>query len=56
MINETEYLNSDNTTKGYVIEPRKNKRLGNGYNGNFGIELFLDKSTSWTNTINYRKK
>ena len=55
MINETEYLNSDNTTKSYVIEPRKNKRLGDGYNGNFGIELFLDKSTSWTNTINYRK-
>lgn len=55
MINETEYLNADNTTKNFVIEPRTNERYGKGYNGNFGIELFLDKSTSWTNTINYRK-
>ncbi|WP_269684915.1 TonB-dependent receptor domain-containing protein [Flavobacterium lacustre] len=55
MINETEYLNADNTTKNFVIEPRINERYGKGYNGNFGIELYLDKSTSWTNTINYRK-
>ncbi len=55
MINETEYLNADNTTKNFVIEPRTNERYGKGYNGNFGIELYLDKSTSWTNTINYRK-
>jgi hypothetical protein len=32
-----------------------NDRLNRGYNGNFGMEWLLDKSTSWTNTVNYRK-
>jgi outer membrane receptor for ferrienterochelin and colicins len=55
MINETTYLNADNSIKNYIVEPRTNQRYGKGYNGNFGIELTFDKNTSWTNTINYRK-
>ena len=49
------YLNSDNSTKNYVYEDRNNKRNSKGYNGNFGIELYVNESTSWTNTFNYRK-
>lgn len=51
----SEYLNPDNTTRNYIYENRDNKRNNKGYNGNFGIELYLNKSTSWTNAINYRK-
>ena len=49
------YLNPDNSTKNYVYEDRNNKRNSKGYNGNFGIELYVNESTSWTNTFNYRK-
>lgn len=55
MITNTEYLNSDNSIRNYVNESRENDRYSNGYNGNFGIELYIDQSTSWTNTLNYRK-
>nr|WP_314897977.1 TonB-dependent receptor [uncultured Flavobacterium sp.] len=55
MMTNTEYLNSDNSIRNYVNENRENDRYSKGYNGNFGIELYLDKSTSWTNTFNYRK-
>lgn len=54
MKNETTYLNADNSIKNYIFEPRDNKRYSKGYNGNFGIELTIDKNTSWTNIINYR--
>ncbi|MBY0487417.1 MAG: TonB-dependent receptor [Flavobacteriaceae bacterium] len=49
------YLNTDNSTRNYVNENRDNKRINKGYNGNFGVEWLLDKSTSWTNTVNYRR-
>lgn len=49
------YLNLDNSTKNYVNESRDNSRLNRGYNGNFGMEWNLNKSTSWTNSVNYRK-
>ena len=49
------YLNPDNSTKNYIYEDRENKRNSNGYNGNFGIELYVNESTSWTNSFNYRK-
>ena len=54
MINKTTYFNTDNSIRNFIMEPRENDRYGKGYNGNFGIELALDPSTSWTNTINYR--
>ncbi|SHN68226.1 Outer membrane receptor for ferrienterochelin and colicins [Flavobacterium fryxellicola] len=49
------YLNADNTTRDYIYETRENARNNKGYNGNFGVEWYLNKSTSWTNSINYRK-
>ena len=54
-LTDSRYLNSDNTTDSFVDETRDNERLNKGYNGNFGFEWFLDKSTTWTNTVNYRK-
>ncbi|HEX9151702.1 MAG TPA: TonB-dependent receptor [Flavobacterium sp.] len=55
MITNTDYLNSDNSIRNHVNENRENERFNKGYNGNFGIELYIDPSASWTNTINYRK-
>ncbi len=49
------YLNADNSTRDYVNETRENERDNKGYNGTFGIELYLNENTSWTNAINYRK-
>lgn len=54
-ITNSRYLNSDNSTKNYVNETRENDRYNKGYNGNFGVELYLNESTSWTNILNYRK-
>lgn len=54
-ITNSRYLNPDNTTRNYIYENRENKRNSKGYNGNFGIELYLNESTSWTNSFNYRK-
>lgn len=51
----SEYLNPNNTTRNYIYENRENERNSKGYNGNFGIELYLNESTSWTNSLNYRK-
>lgn len=49
---DTEYLDQDSgETTGFLEERRNNERLNKSYNGNFGIDLFLDKSTTWTNTF-----
>ncbi len=42
-------------TTGYLDESRETNRINKGYNGTFGMEWFLNKSITWTNTINYRK-
>jgi len=53
---DTEYLDKDTQeTTGFLEERRKNNRLNKSYNGSFGIDLFLDKSTTWTNTFTYRR-
>ncbi|WP_136667963.1 outer membrane beta-barrel family protein [Flavobacterium sp. H122] len=41
--------------KSILNERRKNNRFSEGLNANFGMELLLDKSTSWTNSMNIRK-
>ncbi|MES2865076.1 MAG: TonB-dependent receptor [Bacteroidota bacterium] len=51
----TRYLNADNTTKSYIDEDRENSRINKSYNGGFGLDWYLDKSTTWTNSVNYRK-
>lgn len=54
-LTNSRYLNALNETTSFVDETRENDRLNKGYNGNFGMEWFLDKTTTWTNTVNYRK-
>ncbi|TAF70642.1 MAG: TonB-dependent receptor, partial [Flavobacterium sp.] len=51
----SKYFNTDGSVKNYVYEDRSNDRFNNAYNGTAGIEWYIDKSTSWTNSINYRK-
>ena len=51
----TEYLNPDGSTRNYINEFRSNERLSKGYNSNFGIDLYIDKSTTWSNSVNIRK-
>lgn len=40
---------------GYQNERRENNRLREAFNGSFGAEWLLDKSSSWTNTFSFRK-
>lgn len=54
-LNDTEYLNADGSTRRYIYESRENERLSKGYNSNFGMDWYLDKSTTWSNTVNLRK-
>ena len=49
------YLNDDNTTKSYMNENRDNESISKSYNGNFGFDWYLDKTLTWTNTVNFRK-
>ncbi|MFD2890563.1 TonB-dependent receptor domain-containing protein [Flavobacterium chuncheonense] len=52
--NDTRYLNDNNETTGYIDERRNNERLNDGYNANFGAELYLTKTLSWTNALTFR--
>lgn len=51
----TRYLNNDNSTNSFIDEHRDNQRINKGYNGGFGFDWYLDKSTTWTNSVNYRR-
>jgi outer membrane receptor for ferrienterochelin and colicins len=52
---DSRYLNADNSTRDYMNETRTNERLNKSYNANVGVDWFLDKSTTWTNILNYRR-
>ncbi|MES2411296.1 MAG: TonB-dependent receptor [Bacteroidota bacterium] len=52
---DSRYLNSDNSTRDFMNETRTNERLNKSYNANIGMDWFLDKSTTWTNILNFRK-
>lgn len=52
---DTEYLKEDGTTDKFVNETRTNERLQKGYNASFGLEYFLTKSTTWTNSVSFRR-
>lgn len=55
-LNNTEYLDQETgQTTGFLDERRNNERLNKSYNGNFGFDWYLDKSTTWTNTVGYRR-
>lgn len=53
--NDAEYFNSTGATTGYINEKRRNERLSKGYNSNFGIELFLTKSATWSNSLTFNE-
>lgn len=53
LINQ-ENLNPDGSLKSYIEERRDSKKYGQGTNINFGIEVMIDKKSSWTNAFNYR--
>lgn len=52
---ESHYLNPKQDSPNFIRETRDMTDNSKSYNGNLGIELFLNESTTWTNTINYRK-
>jgi outer membrane receptor for ferrienterochelin and colicins len=54
MVN-AEYFNADGSTSRFIEERRTNKRISEGYNANFGIDLNLSKSLTWTNALTFRE-
>lgn len=54
-ITDSEYFDEEGNTTNFINERRTNNRLREAYNGSFGAEWFLDKTTSWTNTVSYRR-
>lgn len=54
-ITDADYLNADGTIQKTINERINNERERNGFNYNFGIDLFLDKTMTWTNSLSYRK-
>jgi len=53
-IDQENFNKSTGVLQSYLEERRKSKRYGEGLNLNFGVELAVDKNTSWTNAFNYR--
>ncbi|GEP52579.1 TonB-dependent receptor [Flavobacterium noncentrifugens] len=45
----------DGVTSKYTNERRENERSSEGYNSNVGLDWYLDKSTTWSNSINVRR-
>jgi outer membrane receptor for ferrienterochelin and colicins len=52
---DAEYFNSDGSTSRFINERRTNERLSKGLNVNFGADLNISKSATWTNAITFRK-
>lgn len=52
---DAEYFNADGTTNRFINERRKNNRNSEGYNANFGIDLNVTKSLTWTNALTFRE-
>ncbi len=52
---DAEYFNADGSTSQYIHERRTNDRLSKGFNVNFGADLNITKSATWTNAVTFRK-
>lgn len=52
---EQENFNSDGTTASFQDEIRNYERQSDGFNTNIGFELFIDSTSSITNSFVYRK-
>jgi outer membrane receptor for ferrienterochelin and colicins len=51
----SDYLNPDGTLKNTINERIVRTRAKKGYNYNLGIDLYLPKSWTWTNGMNFSK-
>ncbi|HMK06508.1 MAG TPA: outer membrane beta-barrel family protein, partial [Flavobacterium sp.] len=47
-------FDEDHNLSNYIEERRNNQRQSEGFNGNFGIEIFTGKNSSWTNALSIR--
>lgn len=52
---DSNYLADDGSLIKNIIEKTTRERGREGYNYNFGVDWFLDKTLTWTNSFNYRK-
>jgi outer membrane receptor for ferrienterochelin and colicins len=52
---DTNYLSGNTASPTFIRETRDNDRINKGYNGSFGLDWNLDSTTSWSNSVNYRK-
>ena len=52
---DTEYLDDNNNSTGFVNERRENDRLQRSFNASFGMEWFLSESLTWTNSVSFRR-
>lgn len=52
---DQEIFDDNRTLLSTVKERRNNNRYNEGFNGNFGMEIYIDKSSSWTNTLSLRR-
>lgn len=52
---DSKYLNSSNEITRYLNERRENSLLDESNNFNFGVELNVSKSSTWTNAVTFRK-
>lgn len=53
-LTDTDFLNPDGTINKTINERSKRNRLQSGINYNMGLDLYLDKSLTWSNNFNYR--
>ncbi|OIQ20136.1 MAG: TonB-dependent receptor [Flavobacterium sp. MedPE-SWcel] len=51
---DSEYFDEEGNTTRFVNERRDYERKRNGLNASFGMDLFLNKSTTWTNSFSIR--
>ncbi len=54
-LTDSDYLNPDGSIQKTINERINNDRGRHGFNYNFGIDLFLDKTMTWTNSLSYRR-
>ncbi len=53
-LTDTNFLNPDGSINKTINERSKRNRLQNGINYNLGLDLYLDKTLTWSNNFNYR--
>ena len=54
-LTDTDYLNPDGTVQKTINERSTRERGRKGFNYTIGLDWYLDKTLTWTNSFNYRK-